>query len=254
MSCAACARSIENQLSGTPGVATAHVNFATSTATVEFDPARTAVRDLVGRHRRAGLRCPPTQPRNRRGCRRSSRAGAGYSAPTSDAYSCASDPGLSVPVVALGMWPGLMQLRAMSWIQLALAAPVICFAGAPFFKDAWIRAAPSLRENMNTLISLGTGAAFLYSLVATVRGGHQVYYEAAADDRHLILLGRHARSRARAWACLGSHTPPAESCNRRRGARGFAMARSRIFRSSRCSSATRESMRPGEKDSRSMGR
>jgi copper chaperone CopZ len=47
MSCAACARAIENQLAATAGVASAHVNFATSTATVEFDPARAAVRNLV---------------------------------------------------------------------------------------------------------------------------------------------------------------------------------------------------------------
>jgi Cu+-exporting ATPase len=193
MSCAACARSIENQLTGTPGVATAHVNFATSTATVEFDPARAAVSDLVGAIEDLGYGVP--QPEAGVDVEEQSRQKE-YSALQRRLLLAA---GFSVPVVVLGMWPGLMQLRAMSWIQLALAAPVVCFAGAPFYKDAW----SALRHgsaNMNTLISLGTGAAFLYSLLVTVEGGHQVYYEAAAVIVTLILLGRLLEARARGRA------------------------------------------------------
>jgi len=193
MSCAACARSIENQLSGTPGVATAHVNFATSTATVEFDPARTAVRDLVGAIEELGYGVP--QPEAGVDVEEQSRRQE-YAALQRRLLLAA---GLSVPVVALGMWPGLMQLHAMSWIQLALAAPVVCFAGAPFFKDAWI-ALRHRSANMNTLISLGTGTAFLYSLLVTIEGGHQVYYEAAAVIVTLILLGRLLEARARGRA------------------------------------------------------
>ena len=51
--------------------------------------------------------------------------------------------------------------------------------------------------NMNTLIALGTGAAFLYSLYETLRGGHEVYFEAAAVIIALILLGRTLEARAR---------------------------------------------------------
>jgi P-type Cu+ transporter len=193
MSCAACARSIENQLSATPGVATAHVNFATSTATVEFDPARAAVRDLVGAIEELGYGV--SQPEAGVDVEEQSRQRE-YSALQRRLLLAA---GFSVPVVVLGMWPGLMQLRSMSWIQLALAAPVVCFAGAPFFKDAWI-ALRHRSANMNTLISLGTGAAFLYSLVVTVEGGHQVYYEAAAVIVTLILLGRLLEARARGRA------------------------------------------------------
>ena len=61
--------------------------------------------------------------------------------------------------------------------------------------------------NMNSLISLGTGAAFLYSLWVTVRGGHEVYYEAAAVIIALILLGRTLEA-ARARTRLRSHPPP----------------------------------------------
>jgi Cu+-exporting ATPase len=115
-----------------------------------------------------------------------------------------------------------MQLAAMSWIQLALTAPVVFFAGAPFYKDAWT-ALRHRSANMNTLIALGTGAAFLYSLVVTVEGGHQVYYEAAAVIVTLILLGPAARS-ARARARPRKPYATCASCNRRRRA-SFAMAR-----------------------------
>ncbi len=193
MSCAACARSIENQLAATPGVATAHVNFATSTATVEFDPARAAVRDLVGAIEELGYGVP--QPEAGVDVEERARQEE-YSALQRRLLLAAA---FSVPVVVLGMWPGLMHLRAMSWIQLALAAPVVCFAGAPFYKDAWT-ALRHRSANMNTLIALGTGAAFLYSLVVTVQGGHQVYFEAAAVIITLILLGRLLEARARGRA------------------------------------------------------
>ena len=76
---------------------------------------------------------------------------------------------------------------------------MILYAGAPFYVAAW----SALRHgaaNMNSLISLGTGAAFLYSLVETVRGRHEVYYEAAAVIITLILLGRTLEARARGQA------------------------------------------------------
>src|ERR1022692_2367886 len=58
----------------------------------------------------------------------------------------------AIPVVVLGMWPGLMDLAAMSWIQLALTVPVIFYAGAPFYKGAWT-ALRHRSANMNTLIA-----------------------------------------------------------------------------------------------------
>ena len=105
----------------------------------------------------------------------------------------------AAPVVVLGMWPAPMHLAAISWIQLALTLPVVFYAGAPFYQGAWT-ALRHRSANMNTLIALGTGAAFLYSLVVTLRGGHDVYYEAAAVIITLILLGRVLEARARGKA------------------------------------------------------
>jgi len=197
MSCAACARAIENRLTATAGVTSAHVNFATSTATVEFDPAHAAVHNLVEAVEELGYGVPEPlagedagedveeQLRQRE-----------YAALQRRLWFAAA---FAVPVVVLGMWPPLMHLPAITWIQLALTAPVVFYAGAAFYKDAWI-ALRHRSANMNTLIALGTGAAFLYSLVVTVRGGHEVYYEAAAVIITLILLGRVLEARARGKA------------------------------------------------------
>jgi P-type Cu+ transporter len=197
MSCAACARSIENQLAATAGVTGAHVNFTTATATVEFDSARAAVRNLVDAIEELGYGVPQSldgegavedvqeQAREREyaALKRRLRLAAAF----------------AVPVVLLGMWPGFMRLPAMTWLQLALTAPVVFYAGAPFYKGAWI-ALRHRSANMNTLIALGTGAAFVYSLAVTVSGGHEVYYEAAAAIITLILLGRVLEARARGKA------------------------------------------------------
>ena len=99
----------------------------------------------------------------------------------------------AAPVVALGM------AHTAPWLQLALTLPVVFYAGAPFYRAAW-SALRHAGANMNSLIALGTGAAFLYSLYETFRGSHAVYYEAAASIIALILLGRTLEARARAKA------------------------------------------------------
>jgi P-type Cu+ transporter len=201
MSCAACARAIENQLAATGGVTGAHVNFATSTATVEFDPARAAVHDLVDAIEELGYSVPrPPAGGNPDGNEaedvEEQAREREFTALRRRLWLAAA---FAVPVVVLGMWPGLMHLAATSWLQLALTAPVVCYAGAPFYTGAWT-ALRHRSANMNTLIALGTGAAFLYSLVVTVRGGHEVYYEAAAVIVTLILLGRVLEALARGKA------------------------------------------------------
>jgi len=193
MSCAACARSIESQLTATAGVTRAHVNFATSTATVEFDPACAAVRNLVDAIEELGYGVP--QPTAGEDVEEQARQQE-YAALRLRLWLAVA---FAVPVVVVGMWPGLMHLAATSWIQLALTTPVVFYAGAPFYRGAWA-ALRHRSANMNTLIALGTGAAFLYSLVVTWRGGHEVYYEAAAVIITLILLGRVLEARARGKA------------------------------------------------------
>ena len=115
---------------------------------------------------------------------------------------------LAVPVVILGMahasFPGA------NWIQLALSAPVLFFCGWPFYRGAW-KSVRHLTADMNTLIAVGTGAAFLYSAAATiapaavsanphVAAGHAaapVYFETAVVIIVLVLLGKLLEARAR---------------------------------------------------------
>jgi Cu+-exporting ATPase len=182
MTCAACARTIERTLAATSGVARANVNLATNTATVEFDPARVRVDDFISAIEDLGYGVPDTEP-------------AVDAAESEYRHRLIAAVVFTVPVMVLGM------LHTAPWVQLALALPVIFYCGGPFYVAAW-SAVRHGSANMNTLIALGTGAAFLYSLWETTRGGHVVYYEAAAVIIALILLGRtleaHARIKASA--------------------------------------------------------
>ncbi len=191
MSCAACARSIEGQLTGSAGVAEANVNFATGTATVLFDPKQTELPRLVSAIEELGFgvveeaaRAQIEAEEHRRLLRRLKVAAV-----------------FTVPVAALGMSHGLVQLHSQNWIELLLTLPVVLYAGAGFYLAAW-SALRHAQANMNTLISLGTGAAFLYSLWVTVAlpPHTPVYFEAAAVIVTLILLGRMLESRARGQA------------------------------------------------------
>lgn len=140
---------------------------------------------------------------------------------------------LGVPVLLLAMLPmlpGLKNLvgRSISpetsrWLQLVLSTPVVLWAGWPFFVRGW-RSMVSWHLNMFTLIALGTGAAYLYSAVATLfphlipeafqhHGQVEVYFEAAAVITALVLLGQVLELRARrqtgsAIRALLSLTPP----------------------------------------------
>ncbi len=121
---------------------------------------------------------------------------------------------LSIPIVILGMGAELVQAihdlvpaRASAWIQLVLATPVVLWAGWPFFERGWI-SVRTLKLNMFTLIAIGVGVAWLFSMVATVvpgifpdafrmDGAVDVYFEAAAVITTLVLLGQVLELRAR---------------------------------------------------------
>jgi Cu+-exporting ATPase len=122
---------------------------------------------------------------------------------------------LSIPVVALDMGGHLTHLHMWlsqtwsNWIELALASPVVLWAGAPFFVRGW-QSLVTRNLNMFTLIALGTGVAWLYSVVGTLApeafpaafrgpdGAVGIYFEAAAVITVLVLLGQVLELRARA--------------------------------------------------------
>ena len=121
---------------------------------------------------------------------------------------------LSIPVVILGMGGDLVPAlhdaispRASAWVQLVLATPVVLWAGWPFFERGWT-SVRTLKLNMFTLIAMGTGVAWLFSVVATLApdlfpeafrmdGAVDVYFEAASVITTLVLLGQVLELRAR---------------------------------------------------------
>ncbi len=121
---------------------------------------------------------------------------------------------LTVPVLLLAMLPMLglpvdrwLGAELLPWLQLVLSTPVVLWGGWPFFERGW-RSVVTRNLNMFTLIAVGTGAAYLYSLVAVLfpslipdafrhQGMVQVYFEAAAVIVTLVLLGQVLELRAR---------------------------------------------------------
>lgn len=115
---------------------------------------------------------------------------------------------LAVPVLALAMIPGLSRLNLRNWFELALTAPVVLWGAWPFFVRGW-RSLVERQLNMFTLISLGIGSAFVFSVIATTvpsvlptafldhGGDAPVYFEAAAVITALVLLGQVLELRAR---------------------------------------------------------
>ncbi len=216
MTCASCAARIEKKLNRLDGV-TATVNYATEQAVVETATATTD--ELVATVEKAGYTAtvpsPDPEP----------------DAESESASPPAADPlrtrlvvstWLTVPVVAMAMVPAL-QFEYWQWLSLTLAAPVVVWGGLPFHRAAWT----NLRHGattMDTLVSVGTLAAFGWSLYAlflghagmpgmthafrfTVErsdGAGNIYLEAAAGVTTFLLAGRYleARSKRSAGAAL----------------------------------------------------
>lgn len=209
MTCAACANRIEKTLAKQPGVNHATVNFATETATVNFDPAATDVDSLVESVRGAGYDAHPRAMDH------------GHEDPLEKAhaeeYATAKRKFivaavLSLPVLVIAMSHGAiswLNFAGVNWLQLILTTPVVLYSGRHFYTGAWA-AFKHRTADMNTLIAVGTGTAFVYSVVATAfpswfitstHGEHAtdvpVYFEAAAVIIALILLGNLLESRAK---------------------------------------------------------
>jgi P-type Cu+ transporter len=204
MTCASCASRIEKGLAGLGGVAQAHANYGTKRATVVYDPHTTGTDAFEA-----------------------TISGLGYSVPH-DERPEARDPeaeelrnirprlyvaiALTIPVLLISMVPPL-RFDGWQWVAFALSTPVILWAGWPFHRATLV----NLRHGattMDTLVSLGTLAAYAWSVVALVflgaaEGGvamggafgggdaAHVYFETASVIVSLLLLGRFFEARAR---------------------------------------------------------
>ncbi|MGN6206876.1 heavy metal translocating P-type ATPase, partial [Humibacter sp.] len=225
MTCASCASRIERKLNKLDGV-TATVNYATERASVAA-PAAVDAATLIAEVEKAGYSAQvhvaePERTRESQGP--ASGADAADAEVTSLRNRLVVSAVLSAPVVAMAMIPAL-QFTYWQWASLALAAPVVVWGAWPFHRAAWI----NLRHGaatMDTLVSIGTIAAFLWSLYALflgtagmpgmrhpfeltlqrTDGTGNIYLEVAAGVTTFILAGRYfeKRSKRQAGAALRS--------------------------------------------------
>jgi P-type Cu+ transporter len=198
MTCASCAARVEKKLNKLDGV-TASVNFATEKAHV-MAPGAISVAQLVETVEKVGYKAALDEPTDERDETAGLRVRLLISA------------ALALPVLVLSMAPPL-QFRYWQWVALALATPVVLWGALPFHRAAWT----NLRHRattMDTLISLGVLAAFLWSLWAlfvgdagepgmrmrfsfVASGGDDIYFEVASAVTVFLLAGRYAEARAK---------------------------------------------------------
>ncbi len=184
MTCASCATRIERKLNKLEGV-DASVNFATEQATVSYDPARAAVDDLIRAVEAAGYHASVEA----RAADDATRARALKTRLVVAAV-------LTAPLTALALLPPL-QFSGWEWVAAALATPVVLWAGFGFHRAALTNARHGT-ATMDTLISIGTLAAWGWSMVAVVAlDDADTYLEVGAVTTTLILLGRFFEARAR---------------------------------------------------------
>jgi P-type Cu+ transporter len=189
MGCASCAARIEKRLNELEGVE-ATVNFATEQATVHADGV--PIDELVAAVEGAGYGARPAAAPHER----STEHHHGDESLRLLTRRLLVSAALTVPVTLLAMVPGL-QFTGWEWVALALTTPVVLYSGLGFHRAA-LRSARHLTATMDTLISLGTLAAWLWSAVVLLAALEtDVYFEVAAVVTTLILLGRYLEARAK---------------------------------------------------------
>lgn len=202
MSCAGCASKVETVITRIPGVESCYVNFALAEATLSYNPQEISLGKIQQIATQAGYpadiitsEIDTSQTRENLSLTRKVIFG-----------------GISSTLLMIGSLPMMFRIPlpqgltwlSLHWVQLIITTPVMIWCGQPFFSGAF-KALKQRGANMNTLIALGTGSAYIYSVIATVFpqwfksiGIHpEVYYEIAAVIITMILLGKLLENRAK---------------------------------------------------------
>ncbi len=204
MTCAACQSFVEKTLSASPGVRSASVNLLMGSATVEYDPAQVAPSDLVNAVNDAGYEASLPAP-----ARSIAAAQAARDREDEAAYRALrlrAIVSLACGAAAMALMPWHHQAWTRHVLMVA-SLVILIWAGRRFYVKAWA-ALRHRTTDMNTLVALGTGSAFLYSLFSP----HDVYYEAVIFITAFVLTGNALESRAKrraaaALAALGQLRP-----------------------------------------------
>ena len=193
MTCASCVARVENALKRVPGVTNANVNLATERATVMYDPSTADLSSLLDAVDIAGYDASEFKEEE-------------FAQTELETKHRMEDFKkrlqvaviLSIPIVAINMF-WMPHPSEVNILLLLLAIPVQFWAGATFYRGTW----KTLRHgsaDMNTLVALGSSAAFFYSLVNILRGVNEVWFESSASIITLILVGKYLEAGARSRA------------------------------------------------------
>ncbi|MGB8344063.1 MAG: heavy metal translocating P-type ATPase, partial [Ktedonobacteraceae bacterium] len=213
MTCASCAMRIEKGLKKLPGILDVSVNLATERASISYDPTRTDLEQMVQKVEAVGYKATPqVQPQQE--TRESSLSDASLpldSVQQEDELSRRKSAEivrkrnllilgivLTLPVVILNMF-FMNRFPGENYLLLALATPVYAFVGWDFHRGA-LKTLRHLSANMDTLISLGSTAAYVMSVIATFFPhliGAMTFYDTAALIVTLIFLGKYLEARAK---------------------------------------------------------
>lgn len=211
MSCASCARSIEDAISSVPGVNECIVNFGAEQATIQYDPRRTDLEVIQEAVDAAGYSAYPLQEQNLMAGEDDAEKKHRLKE-SRDLKAKVTVGGIISIVLLIGSLPMMTGLNLPfipvwlhnPWVQLILTTPVQFWCGYSFYVNAW-KALKRHAATMDTLIALGTSAAYFYSLFPTLFPSFfinqglmpDVYYETAAVVITLIILGRLFENRAK---------------------------------------------------------
>jgi len=219
MTCASCSAIVERVLSRLEGVSAAGVNLATETAVVTFDPAKVGIDDLMAAVRQAGYEAVARPAAVAAGAAPDAQAVAQARRLRHERHMFLFSLALSLPALLIAMVPPFMHAVPMavaSWLTAAfggtwdafmvakylgfiLTTPVQFIAGARFYRGFW-HAIKRRAGNMDTLIAIGTSAAYFYSVAATFvpsLADEPVFYETAALLITFVLLGKLLEARAK---------------------------------------------------------
>jgi copper-transporting P-type ATPase V len=215
MTCGSCSARVQRALEKQPGVGRADVNFATGVATVHADEAAdpsdwaeavAAVGyEVVDRHGpvadHQGSAAAAPGPTAAERADRADRAEAAHRRTWGRRLTLVAAPALFLLGLMVAELAGsdVMMRPDVRWAMFAVATPVQFYVGWPFLREA-ARRARHLTANMDTLIAIGTSAAYLFSVVELLRGGHELYFEAQVVIIAFLVLGRYLEARAKGRA------------------------------------------------------
>ena len=197
MSCASCAMRIENNLKKVNGVQSVSVNFSSSSLFIEFDSKDITSEKIIKTVDALGYSLIAEEKVNKDAFNEDQ-----LKKLKKTKFKMIISVVLSAPVAVIGMFFHMMPYA--SWIMMVFTIPVVFWTGSSFFVNAW-KQLKQFTSNMDTLVALGTGTAFTFSVFNTVypeflinRGFHpDVYFEASAVIIAMILFGRYLEDKAK---------------------------------------------------------